>query len=192
MSSPIFPQKAFQFLVALPFIIVAGAAGCRETGKHANHLPAPLRDDFPYELKFQSARVWEPECLEVNLNGVMHRIVLASVEPPPPNNSQRPIAIETLRDLVGMADGRAVVQGRDRFQREIAQVFISPRSEQTEPRPLTARVPEIGQPSEVDVGLRLIELGLAKHNWTQWEHGDDYRRAEAAARAGKRGLWKAD
>lgn len=180
------PLIAFGSLVGLTCIcIVAATTGCLEQNAGRSHyLPAPLRDDFPYELRFFNSKVWEPDNFEINLDGELHRIVLVACEMPPLNHPQRQQTIDSLRDLVGHANGRAIVQGRDRFQREIAQVFVSAGNSNNASKNTTEET------QEIDVGLRLIEMGLARCSLAGSDLSEDYRKAEAAARAERKGIWK--
>ena len=182
----------------LALVAIFGLVGCADaTFGTYRGLPAPLRNDFPYEVLGPATSSIGGDYFQMNIDGTIHFVVIEGIVAPKPGQACFDEAITQLKSLVDHQHLRLHVIGRDSQEREVAFVFVavpavagevgSPTidaSKSTDPSS-----PKSARAGEVDVGFEMIQRGFSWFDGSDFERADQYREAEKAARVAPRGLW---
>ena len=169
--------------VCTAFIIMM-AIGCDSTFGTRRDLPAPLRNDFPYEISGRLIGIAGGDNLQLFKDGSLHDIVIQGVDTPKSGQAFFQESRLALIKLTQSVTVRATVIGRDPHQREIAFVHVPGN-----------RISGSGKSNEAlpnemaDVGFEIIKVGLGWYDGSDFPNADQYRAAEKAARIARVGLW---
>lgn len=166
------------FLRMLAIGLLAGSGCGDSTFGTYRGLPAPLRDDFPYEFSGPAFSHYGGDSFQINNGGTLHYVVIEGVDAPKPGQAFYLEAKKQLAELINHKVLRIQTIRRDDYQREVGSVYVSV------PDPNDAT-----QTIELDVGYEMIRLGFGWYDRAEFEFADRYRAAEAAARDAKLGLW---
>ena len=151
-------------VAALTFLV-----GCQNELVPSKSLPAPLVNDFPYELEFvKRMRIWGGDNLEVGQDGVIHYLVLQGIDSPKPGQDDFGLSRKALVNLIQRDLMRVVVVGRDDLQREIAQLYLG----------------------DTNLNLEMARLGMVWWDGTEFDGSETIQQAVATARKKKIGIWK--
>ncbi|MEM7452890.1 MAG: thermonuclease family protein [Planctomycetota bacterium] len=163
-------QKIRQVVVFVAMLLcLVSASGCFEDVLNRDlSLPAPLRDDFPYEFEV-SERLFPfgGDNFQSNFGGHQHYFVIRGVIAPKPGQDFYQQSRKALRNYFTDNTVTIVVHGRDDQERESADVFVE----------------------DVNVGLTLIKDGLAWWSGAEFDGFEQYRDAQAEAEEQRSGLW---
>jgi endonuclease YncB( thermonuclease family) len=174
-SSP-FIRRSSRFPPAAPTILVLLCAG-------ALVLAAPAR---AAELRGKVVGVSDGDTITVlDAARTTHKVRLAGIDAP---ESGQAYGARSKQQLSALVYGKPVIviwHRRDRYKRIIGQVL----------QPAPGECAPAGEECVKDVGLALIESGLAWHyrrfqNEQTASDRERYARAEQTARARREGLWK--
>jgi len=159
--------------VILTSLVALSVLGCRKF--KAKQLPAPLRENPVYTVEGSIGRVWGGdnfEFVEQNELRMVHYILVQGVDTP---LSGQPFSTEAYNHVINSSYGKKIkvnVVARDEMKREIGDVFIVSDSD-----------------APVNIGLDLLQRGLAWYDGNEFEGDEKYEAAEAEAREKKVGLW---
>ncbi len=165
-------------------------------------LPAPLRNDFPYEVLGQATSHIGGDSFQMNIDGTIHFVVIEGIDSPKPG---QPFYDEAIAHLTAMVDHQPLrlhVIGRDSLEREVALVFaiVPPVANGSAPvadvpipteasQTIDRGSPESAREGETDVGLEMIQRGFSWFDRSDFGRAEQYRETEKAAREAARGLW---
>ena len=184
--------------------VLAGAAaivlltGCGDsTFGTFRSMPAPLRNDFPYELAGRQLGDADSDSCQILADGTTHYVVLQGVDAPKRGQPYYQESLAEMRRLIAGKPVRVIVVGRDSHEREIGFVFIANEStDNLSSSPTNESM--VGETAlEIDVGQELIRLGLGWYDGNEFDiannhYVDRYKKAEENARALRLGLWVED
>lgn len=143
-------------------------------------MPAPLREDFPYEISGAASSQFMGDSFLFKTEDTIHFIVLKGIDTPREGQPFHRDARRALRKMVRYKTIRVRVVGRDAYHHEIG-FAVSPPKEGAQ---------EKDSPVDRDVGLQLIRLGLGWYDGAEFEDAELYRAAQQEARDARRGLWE--
>ena len=165
-------------------------------------LPAPLRDDFPYEVLGQATSHIGGDSFQMNIDGTIHFVVMEGIVSPKPGQPSYNEAVAHLTAMVDHQPLRLLVIGRDRHERELAFVFatapiVADSSAATAAvaapadasNAIDRSAPGYAAEDEIDVGFEMIRAGFSWFDRSDFGLAEKYRAEEASARDAARGLW---
>ena len=165
-------------------------------------LPAPLRNDFPYEVLGQATSHIGGDSFQMNIDGTIHFVVIEGIVAPKPGQPFYNDAVAHLTAMVDHQPLRLLVIGRDRHERELAFVFatapiVADKSAATldvagpadASKAIDRSSPEYAAEDEIDVGFEMIRAGFSWFDRSDFGSAEEYRAEEEAARDAARGLW---
>ena len=161
--------------MSIAWVVCWGFTGCKQ--HHPKSLPAPLLDDAEYELEGRVRRIWDADSFEFGELNELHYIVIRGVDTPKPGQPYFDQAKEQLTQSVRRKITRIYVVGRDSMMREYGDVYSRPKTPDA---------------IEKNVGLDLIEQGLAWYDGTEFDGAEALKNAESNARENRIGLWAQD
>ena len=156
-------------------ISVLAMVGCRDSTV-TKTLPAPLSDEVTYEMEGRVGRLWSGDNFEFDEAQQMHCILIRGIDAP---NEGQPLFLKsrnTLNAITRLKKLRVKVIDRDEMMKETADVFVLDET-------------VVGGAEEVDVALKMIELGLAWYDGSQFENAETFERAQQSAKQKKLGIW---
>ncbi len=172
-----------QLLVVACALQLAWIAGCDDSYfLNQNLLPAPLRDDFPYELRGQPMGIFGGDNFQLEWNGGLHYIVIEGVDTPKPGEKNFEASRSELIRLINFQPLRLCVIGRDSQEREIAFVYLPKKS-------LGSTGIATDDDEEIDVGKEMIRRGFGWYDGNEFEAAVQYQTAEQNAKTGRVGIW---
>jgi endonuclease YncB( thermonuclease family) len=145
-------------------------------------MPAPLREDFPYEISGIASSQFMGDSFPFNTEGTLHFIILKGVDTPRKGQPFYKDARRSLRRMIKNKTIRVEVVERDAYHCEIGFAICSLADDALK----NDESLDVG----CDVGLQLIRLGLGWYDGADFEDADLYRAAEQEARNARRGLWE--
>lgn len=148
-------------------------SGCSESIV-SNALPAPLRTDFPYELKGPILNVWGGDHFDFGNEKELHYVEIRGVDCPPPGKEFHNRARRATADMVREKFATLKVHGHTELKIEISDVYVRDNVDPSQ---------------DLNVGLELIKRGLGWHDGNDFELAEAYRDAESTAKQQKLGLW---
>ena len=163
-------------------IVLLQITGCSDWFYEGdNSMPAPVRNDFPYEITGAAFSQFMGDSFMFNADGKIHFIILKGVDTPKDGQPFHLEAKRTLRAMIRYKTSVVKVVERDKHHREIGFAYCT----------LSEDANESGQSDDLsDVGLELIRLGLGWYDGSSFKDADLYRAAENQARGAKVGLWE--
>lgn len=158
-----------------PWILALSVVGCKESVM-TKTLPAPIRDNIQYEMDGHVYRVWTGDSFEFGDTEELHCIMLRGIDAP---NESHPFFLKsrnTLNGLIRLRKLRIKVVDRDEMMREVADVFVVDQF-------------SVEGKEEFNVGLKMIQLGVAWYNGSEFDDAESFRQAQQEAREKRIGLW---
>ena len=149
-------------------IMLFSTAGCDDGFMGSKSIPAPIAQQFPYEIQAKSiVAIWGGDNFEVMHDGLLHYLVLQGIDSPKPGQDYFGQSLKHLDDLIVGRSFRVIIYGLDEEKREIARVFVN----------------------ELDVNIEMLRAGLAWYDGNEFEDSRSFKLYEKAARDEKIGLW---
>lgn len=156
--------------------ILIFVAGCKDAVLNKT-LPAPLRDKIAYEMDGNAFRTWRGNQFEFGNPYELHCIVIRGIAVPQSGQPGIERSRDRLHHLLERKQIRVSVVARDELMREIADVYL------IDPEPVGK--PEKGE----NIAIKMIALGFAWYDGSQFEGAAEIREAQEIARDGKVGFW---
>ena len=155
--------------LGLLLIILFSTAGCDGSFLGSKSIPAPIAQEFPYEIQTGSiVTIWGGDNFEVMHDGLLHYLVLQGIDSPKPGQEYFRESQKQLDDLITRHYFRVIIYGLDEEKREIARVFVD----------------------DLDVNFEMVRTGAAWFDGKELGDSESFKSAEKEARAKKIGLWK--
>ena len=139
-------------------------------------LPAPIRSEVKYEMFGHAYRIWGGAGFEFGDLNELHYIMLRGIDAPSEDDPLFVKARSKLNAIISQKKLRIKVVGRDEMMREEADVFVVDQASTAEKE-------------ELNVGLRMIQLGFGWHNGDEFEGAEPLRQAQQEAQEKKLGVW---
>ena len=139
-------------------------------------LPAPLQDEIPYEMEGSAYRIFSGDCFEFGEAEQVHCIVLRGVDAPDEGQPYFLKSRSVLNGLVRLMKLRCRVVYRDEVTRESADVFVLDET-------------SVEGKVKFNVGLKMIQLGFARYNGSQFEGAESFQIAQQDAQQKGLGIW---
>ncbi len=169
-----------------------------ETGR-TKHLPASISKELPYEIRGTGFGVWAGDEFQIETGQLATYCRLLGVDAPDPGQPDFETARDALRKLINNRDVTATVVARDDWQKCLVIARVRRRDGDAD----AGAIADVGPATDagadggidadgvvdIDVGLVMIRRGLAWYDGTEIEQAEAYRRAQAAARRQRRGIW---
>ena len=159
-------------LVAL-VLAVSVAGGCHyfyDRFGEQKRIPSPIEEQFPFEMEGQIYRVWRGNELQIKHGEHTTYLILQGVNNPDMEEPVEQQSIAAVYELLDATVVEATVHATDSKRRCVAQVRCG----------------------EHDINLEMIQNGWAQWDGTEFERADDFKQAEAKAKAEKLGMWGID
>lgn len=134
-------------------------------------------DNQQYELEGRVRRIWGADSFEFGEVNELHYIIIRGVDTPKPGQPFFDEAKELLTKSVRHRITRISIVHRDSMMREYADVHTRDKTPDA---------------IETNLGLDLVEQGLAWYSGEEFEGAEALKQAELRAREQRIGLWVQD